>query len=108
MTCSSGAVACKDRPFVHGFEIYLQKATLAYESGAQPLTIFKADGGTEKPQSDDAEPLAGFIAEYKQAIEAVNTNQQSELLGGQLARDALVLCHKECESVKTGKLISIL
>jgi hypothetical protein len=29
------------------------------------------------------------------------------LLSGQLARDALVLCHKECESVKTGKVVAV-
>src|ERR1700745_1118920 len=28
VSCSSGAVAQKDRPFVHGYEIYLERATL--------------------------------------------------------------------------------
>jgi len=28
-------------------------------------------------------------------------------LSGKLARDALVLCHKECESVKTGMAVAI-
>ena len=31
VTCSSGAVAMKGRPFVHGYEIYLEKATLVYD-----------------------------------------------------------------------------
>ena len=107
VTCSSGAVACKDRPFVHGYEIYLERATLVYESGTQPLTVLKADGGSEKPASPDGDPLSGFVAELTQAIAAIQTGRESELLGGQLARDALVLCHKECESVKTGKAVSI-
>jgi predicted dehydrogenase len=108
ITCSSGAVACKDRPFVHGFEIYLEKATLTYESGTQPLTVLKAEGGSEKPENDDSEPLAGFIGELTQAVTSIQNNQESELLGGQLARDALVLCHKECESVKSGQAVSVI
>jgi predicted dehydrogenase len=108
VTCSSGAVGCKDRPFVHGFEIYLEKATLTYESGIQPLTVLKAEGGSEIPKNDDAEPLAGFIGELTQAVNSIQNNQESELLGGQLARDALVLCHKECESVKSGEAVSVI
>ncbi|MFL5243132.1 MAG: Gfo/Idh/MocA family protein [Gemmataceae bacterium] len=107
VTCSSGAVACKDRPFVHGYEIYLEQATLVYESGTQPLTVLKADGGSEKPGNPDGDHLSGFIAELTQAITAIGTGRESELLGGQLARDALVLCHKECESVKTGKAVGL-
>src|SRR6266404_996094 len=50
VTCSSGAVAQKGRPFVHGYEIYLEKATLVYESGTCPLTVLTADGKAEQPQ----------------------------------------------------------
>ena len=32
------------RPFVHGYEIYLEKATLVYDSGGTPLTVLTADG----------------------------------------------------------------
>ncbi len=44
VTCSSGAAAMPGRPFVHGFEIYLEKATLTYSSGGTPLTLYTADG----------------------------------------------------------------
>src|SRR5262245_50889858 len=37
LSCSSGALAMSGRQFVHGFEIYLEKATLAHESGTLPL-----------------------------------------------------------------------
>ena len=46
---SSGAIAMKARPFVHGYELYLEKATLVYESGTCPLTVLHADGHTEQP-----------------------------------------------------------
>ncbi len=41
ISCSSGAVAMSGREFVHGFEIYLEKATLVYESGAKLLTVIQ-------------------------------------------------------------------
>src|SRR4051794_16804210 len=50
ISCSSGALAQKGRPFVHGYEIYLEKATLVYESGTCPLTLYTADGKAEQIQ----------------------------------------------------------
>ena len=102
VSCSSGAVAMKGRPFVHGYEIYLERATLTFESGAIPLTVYRQDGGTEQPtliSGDD--PLGGFTAEIDAAAEGVRHGKAPDLLSGQLARDALVLCFKECESVRT-------
>lgn len=107
LTCSSGAVACKDRPFVHGFELYFEKATVTFESGTQPLQILKADGGMDRPAQADDDPLAGFIAELTEATASITQNRESDLLGGLLARDALALCHKEVQSVKEGKAITI-
>jgi predicted dehydrogenase len=107
ISCSSGAVGCKDRPFVHGYEIYLERATLVYESGTQPLTVLKAGGGSERVEAGDGEPLQGFSDELTAAVNAVNSGKESELLGGRLARDALVLCHKECESVLAGRPIDL-
>src|SRR5207247_8040531 len=49
VSCSSGAVAQKGRPLTHGYEIYLERATLAYESGATPLTVLTADGKAKQP-----------------------------------------------------------
>jgi len=108
VTCSSGAVAMAGRPFVHGYEIYLEQATLAYESGALPLTVYTADGKAETPPlggGDD--PVAGFTAESQAAVDGVASGRAPDLLGGKLARDALVLCHKECESVRTGQAVAV-
>ena len=51
VTCTSGALAQKGRPFVHGFEIFLEKATLLYEAGTQPLTVLTADGKVEAAEA---------------------------------------------------------
>jgi predicted dehydrogenase len=107
VTCSSGAVAMKGRPFVHGYEIYLEKATFIYESGTCPLTVLKADGTSEQPKlsgGDDA--TTAFTLEIQATVDGIKANREPDLLSGKLARDALVLCYRECESVKSGKVVS--
>lgn len=108
ITCSSGALAQKGRPFVHGFEIYLERATLIFESGAIPMTILTADGRVEQPNlPGGSDPVAAFTVEIQTAVDAVVSGKEPDLLRGQLARDALVMCYKECESVRTGKAVSL-
>jgi predicted dehydrogenase len=108
VSCSSGAVAMSARPFVHGFEIYLEKATLVFESGSTPLTVLSADGKAKAPKlRGGADPLSGFTAEIQAAADGVASGKEPDLLSGKLARDALVLCHKEIQSVHTGKPVAI-
>lgn len=108
VTCSSGAIAQKGRPFVHGYEIYLEKATLVYESGTCPLTVLYADGRSEQPKlPGGGEDTAAFTLELQAAVKGVETGREPDLLSGKLARDALVLCHRECESVKTGRAVAV-
>jgi predicted dehydrogenase len=108
VTCSSGAVAASGRPFVHGFEIYLEQANLAYDSGGTPLTVFTSDGKSSQPNLEGGgDPIAAFAAEIQAAVDGVASGKEPDLLSGKLARDALVLCHKECESVKTGRVVAV-
>jgi predicted dehydrogenase len=108
VTCSSGAIAMPGRPFVHGYEIYLERATLVYESGATPLTVLTEGGGSEQPQlPGGGEPLAAFASEIEAAVDGVTAGKSPALLSGQLARDALVLCHRECASVKSGRAMPV-
>ncbi|HEY1377891.1 MAG TPA: Gfo/Idh/MocA family oxidoreductase, partial [Gemmataceae bacterium] len=98
VACASGAMAQKGREFVHGFEVYFEKATLVCESGVQPLTVLPAGGGPERPALGDGDPITGFAAELQAAVDGVRAGRAPDLLSGQLARDALVLCHRECDS----------
>ena len=108
VTCSSGAVAMPSRPFVHGYEIYLEKATLSYSSDGVPLTVYTADGKTDRPTlPGSGDPLAAFAEELQTAVDAVRTGREPDLLSGKLARDALVMCLNECDSVKTGRHVAI-
>jgi predicted dehydrogenase len=108
VTCSSGAVSMSGRPFVHGYEIYLEKASLVYDSGGTPLTLLTADGKATQPQlAGGGDPLAAFTDEIQAAADGVRSGKEPDLLSGKLARDALVLCHRECESVKLGKAVNV-
>jgi predicted dehydrogenase len=107
VACASGALVPKGREFVHGFEAYFETATLVCESGVQPLTVLPAGGGSEQPQLGDGDPLAGFAAELQAAVDGVRAGKAPDLLSGQLARDALVLCHRECESVRSGRVVAV-
>ncbi|QJW92607.1 Gfo/Idh/MocA family protein [Frigoriglobus tundricola] len=108
VTCSSGALSMSGRPFVHGYEIFLEKATLLYDSGGTPLTLLTADGKATQPElAGGADPISAFTDELQAAVNGVSSGKEPDLLSGKLARDALVLCHRECESVKTGKPIAV-
>lgn len=107
ITCSSGAVAMKGRQFAHGYELYLERATLSYDSAGTPLTVFTADGQSEQPKLGDGDPVVAFTQELQAAVDGVTSGKMPALLDGQLARDALALCHNECESVKTGKAVRL-
>jgi predicted dehydrogenase len=108
VSCSSGALAQKGRLFVHGFEIYLEKATLVYESGVCPLTVLAADGKSDQPKlAGGDDPTAAFTTEIQAAVDGIKNGREPDLLSGKLGRDALVLCHKECESVRTGLAVAV-
>ena len=107
ISCSSGAVAQKSREFVHGFEIYLERATLTYESGAMPLTVLTAQGSSVPPLAGGGDPITAFANEIQTAVDGVAAGKEPDLLSGKLARDALVLCHKEIESVRTGQAVAV-
>lgn len=105
VTCSSGAVCQSGRPFAHGYEIFLERATLHFEGA---LTVYTTDGRAEQPALiGGGDPLAAFADELQAAVEGVRTGTEPDLLSGKLARDALVLCHREIESVKTGRAVAV-
>jgi len=107
LTCSSGAVATSGRPFIHGYELYLEKATLSYSSAGVPLTVFTPDGKSHNPELGSGDPIDSFAAELQTAVDGVAAGKEPDLLSGQLARDALVLCFREIESVKGGRVVDV-
>lgn len=108
LSCCSGALAKKGREFAHGYELYLENATLLYESATQPLTVLTSGGKVKQPKlKGSAEATAAFTTELQTAVEGVESGREPDFLSAQLARDALVLCQKECQSVLSGKPVTV-
>jgi predicted dehydrogenase len=114
VSATSGVVNQQGRPFTHGFEIQLEKATLNYELGVygdqvevMPLKVLPANGKVVRPKLSGADMPDAFVDEIKEVVKCVTAGQPSPTLDGDLARDAVVLCHKQTESVKKGKTVKI-
>jgi predicted dehydrogenase len=106
VSCSSGAVSQKGREFTHGFEIYLEKGMLTLDGTG--LTLFTANGKSKKPKlKGGGDPTGAFTTEIQTAVDGVVARKVPDLLSARLARDALVMCHKECESVKSGQPVAL-
>jgi len=103
ITSTSGAIAMPARPFVHGFEMYFEKAMLSYSSAGVPLTLFSADGQSQVVKlSGDGDAVTAFTTELQAAVDVIRLGQPLGFLDPQLARNALRLCQSEIESVQTG------
>jgi predicted dehydrogenase len=115
VSCVSGALSQNGRPFTHGFELYLDRATIAFEFAnlagqghvAMPLTVILPDGTIERPELGAGDPVDGFVRELTVAAEAVAAGRTAPQLAGDLARQALALCLAEVDSVRTGRVVEL-
>jgi predicted dehydrogenase len=112
----SGALSQAGRSFTHGFEFYLETATISYEFAslggqghlATPLSVILPDGTVERPElPGSGDPVDAFVAELSSAVEAVSSGVPSPMLSGELALQALKLCLAEVESARTGATVVI-
>ncbi len=106
ITATSGVIDQQGRPFTHAFEIYLENATLQYDMGV-PLTMYDAKGKAKQPKLGSGDPVDSFAAELTEATRAVQTGEPSALLAGEFARDALILCQKQTQSLKQRKPVKL-
>jgi len=115
VSCVSGALSQAGRPFAHGFDLYFDRATLAFEfasmggeaHSAVPLSVMLPDGSAERPELGSGDPILSFARELAVAAGAVTSGSEAARLSGNLARDALKLCLAEIESVKSGRVIEV-
>ena len=63
------------------------------------MTSPKLKGGTEW--------YSAFTAEIQTAVDAVKSGTPAPLLSGELARDALRICHAEAKSIGSGKAVRV-
>lgn len=111
----SGVIHQQGRPFTHGFEIHLEGATLLYDLAViegQPPTPLTVLTGEEKdnvlrPDLGGGDEITAFEYEIEEMARSIESGQPSAILGGDLARDAIILCQKQSESVKTGAPVAV-
>jgi len=116
VSISGGVVNQQGRPFTHGFEIHLEKATLQYEFAVidgkprllLPLTVYEADGKVRTPDMGDGNPVRAFEDEIAEIVRALGSGGSSPVLGGDLARDALRICRAQTEAVRSRREARIL
>ena len=112
---TSGVINQQGRSFTHGFEIHFERATLQYEMAVvggkaellMPLTIYDDKGEVERPELGEHDPIDAFVKEIADVVHSIETAHPSAILGGDLARDAIQLCHKQTEAVRKGKPVKI-
>jgi predicted dehydrogenase len=117
VSCISGALTQAGRPFTHGFELYFERATLAFQFAnlggqghvATPLSVILPDGTVARPELGAADPSDAFADEITVAVHAVASGREPAQLSGMLARQALRLCLAEIESAsKLGATIDVI
>lgn len=91
--------------FEHGYDAFFEKATVEYNSrwGKPPL-LFTEDGKQREVKLKAVDP---FVAELQYAVDCVRKGQEPVLLSAESARNALLLCLKELESLRKGKPVKV-
>jgi predicted dehydrogenase len=115
VTVSSGVINQQGRSFTHGYEIYLESATLLYDFSvidgqpllSMPVTVLLKNGKVLQPKLGEGDAITPFENELTEAAKAIKSGTQSPLLQAGLARDAVVLCQKQTQSVVSGKTVKI-
>ena len=72
-----------------------------------PVTVFDHRGKAVQPKIKSGDPLDAFVGELRHATTAVARNEPSAILNGELARDALLLCQKQTQSLRTGRVVKV-
>jgi len=105
ISAEGGWLAQQGCPFEHGYDIYFEEATLKFNSSSgKPPQLLTADGKVRKPKLPGKD---GFAGELQEAVDSIKAGKVSTELGGGSARNSLLLCLKEIESVKKGKKIAM-
>lgn len=108
-TC--GVINQQGRPFMHGYEIHLERATIQFDFQAfadqpetMPVKLLTEDGAVVRPELGDGDPVHAFCREIEEVTKCVSENRNSEILNGSLARDAIEICQMQAHWVKQKQL----
>ena len=114
VSATCGVINQQGRPFMHGYEIHLEDATVHFEFAAYsdhpeaaPLKVLVSDGTVVRPELPTGDDVAGFVGEIQEVQRCIVEDTDSAILGGELARDAILLAERQTESVCGGRIVSI-
>lgn len=106
VSATSGVIDQQGRTFTHGFELHLERATMHFELAvlengieSMPLKLMTPDGKIIRPELPAGDDLAGFEAELREMKRSIESGKASDILGCQLARDAIELCQMQSEAI---------
>ncbi|MDQ3814230.1 MAG: Gfo/Idh/MocA family oxidoreductase, partial [Armatimonadota bacterium] len=106
ITCQSGAIAMPGLMFEHGYDIYLEKATLQFNNlfTGEDIWLYPAAGPKRalRPRGKEA-----FVAQLQHVVECVKAKRDSDIISAHSARQALAVCLQEQQSVVTGKAVRV-
>ncbi|NMC20853.1 MAG: Gfo/Idh/MocA family oxidoreductase [Thermogutta sp.] len=108
VSAAGGVIRQQGRPFTNGYEIHLEKATLVFDSWMNlPVTVLTEDGKVKRPKIPVRDSVDDFAAELAEVVRCVKAGTPSQFLDGTLARDALLLAHKETESIVKRRPVKV-
>lgn len=116
VTAVSGGIAAKGMAFGHGFELYLEDATIVFDAGTyagewvvnRPLSLIRNDGSVTKVDLEGGDSWCGaFSLELQQAAAHVADGADAGALCSKVALDALKMCYAEAESMQKNQIVSL-
>ncbi len=115
VSATSGVIYQQGRSFTHGYEIHLEDATLVFEFAVigdrpttlLPCTVLTSKGKVLRPKLGSGDPLVAFQKEVQEVAKSLRRGAPALWMSAELARDAILLCHKQTESVRLGRQIKL-
>jgi predicted dehydrogenase len=112
---TSGTIDQPGRPFTHGFEIHLERATLAFEFAVfgddarylcEPV-LLDNKGGVQHPKLAGGDPVDAFVDELSEVARSIRAGRPSKILGAGLAQDAMRICEAQSSSLLREKPVKL-
>ena len=116
VSATSGVLNQQGRPFMHGFEVHFEEATVQFqfagyldepETNQLKVLMPGEKGQVIRPNVGEWDPVKSFSEEIFEVVQSVQTGIASPLLSGQLARDAVMICQRQTDSVRSGESVTI-
>jgi predicted dehydrogenase len=104
VTSTSGCIFQQGRPFMARSEVHFEKATIVLDGSG--TTILTEDGKALPAELPSLDEVGIFANELAELTGSVSRGEVSPILGGGLARDALVIALKEMESIQKRQIVA--